>query len=472
MNFLYSFICLAIAAAWAYIYVKTYQLSGYNIKKFASASLEFKLAFGDKSKIAFTKRLIRFIICFLLLDFLFFYLINTYLLNDFLKVVDCALVLLFTPVVVIITHYILLPLEIFIKYIYKKLAIKKLKSKKIIKIGITGSYGKTSTKNILAQILEKEFKVCITPANYNTEMGVTKTILSKLDDEDIFIAEMGARHKGDIKALAQMVKPDYAILTTIGEQHIETFGSLKNIEETKNELVLFMQDEGVVFFNGDSKSNLKLFDECKKEKYLTCQEGGYAYAKEIKTSPEGSEFVLVIDKEEVSVKTKLLGKFNIDNIVTASALGRYLGVSMKDIASAIKHLQPTPHRLQLIKNSFFSILDDSYNSNLVGAKEALKVLSSFKGRKIVVTPGFVEMGEEESKANFTLGAWIADVADYIVIMNETNKNFLLSGAISHNFNQERIFFASSRKQQTEVIAKLTCEGCVVLFENDLPDNYS
>ncbi len=471
MNYVYSLICLLLCGAWSYIYVKTYQLNGYNIKKFASACIEFKLAFGDKSKLVLTKRLARFIVTLLAIDFVLFWVINTFIIYDFLKVVDCTLVILFAPVVVIISHYILLPLEIFIKYLYKTKAKRKLASKKVVKIGITGSYGKTSTKNILAQILGKEYKVCLTPQNWNTEMGVTKTILTKLDDEDIFIAEMGARHKGDIKALAQLVEPDYAILTTIGQQHMETFGSLEAIEDTKNELVLYMKEKGVVFFNGDSKSNRKLYAICKKEKYLTCSEKGYAYAKDIKTSHEGSEFTLVIGKEEVKVKTRLLGKFNIDNIVTASALGRYLGVSMTDIASAIRNLESTPHRLQLIKNRYFSILDDSYNSNLIGAK-ALNVLSSFKGRKIVVTPGFVEMGEESSKANFTLGTWAADVADYIVIMNETNKNYLLSGAIAHNFNQDKIFFASSRKEQTEVISKLTCEGCVVLFENDLPDNYS
>lgn len=472
MNYVYALICLVLCAVWSYIYVKTYQLTGYNVKKFFHASIEFKLAFGDKNKIVLTKRLIRFIITYLAIDYLLFWVINTFLLNDFLKVVDCTIVILFTPIVIILTHYILLPLEIFIKFIYKKRAVKKLRSKKLIKIGITGSYGKTSTKNILAQILEKEFKVCLTPANYNTEMGVTKTILSKLDDEDVFIAEMGARHRGDIKALAEMVEPDYAILTTIGEQHIETFGSLGAIEETKNELTLFMKKDGVVFFSGDSKSNLKLYEKCSKEKYLTNSEKGYAFAKDIKCTQTGSEFTLVIGEEEAKVKTRLLGKFNINNIVTASALSRYLGVSMRDIASAIRNLEPTPHRLELIKNSYFSILDDSYNSNLVGAKEALNVLSNFKGRKIVVTPGFVEMGEESSKANFTLGTWIADVADYILIMNETNKNYLLSGAISHNFNQRNIFFASSRKEQTDIIAKLTCEGCVVLFENDLPDNFS
>lgn len=471
MNFVYSLICLALCSVWAYIYIKTYQLCGYNTKKFFQATIEFKLAFGDKSRVVFTKRLIRFIIAFLALDFVLFWAINTYVIYDFLKVIDCIVVILITPLLIILTHYILLPLENLIKFLYLKRAEAKLKKKKIIKIGITGSYGKTSTKNILAEILGKEYKVCLTPANYNTEMGVTKTILSKLDDEDIFIAEMGARHKGDIRKLAQMVRPDYALLTTIGPQHIETFGSLEAIEETKNELVVHMAKEGVVFFNGDSKSNVKLYDKCEKEKYLTCNEKGYAYAKDIVSTTEGSTFTLVLDKEEVKVKTKLLGKFNIDNIVLASALAYYLKISVKDISSAISNLQPTEHRLQLIKNRYFCILDDSYNSNLVGAKEALKVLSSFKGRKIVVTPGFVEMGEESSKANFTLGTWIADAADYILIMNETNKNYLLSGAISHNFDQEKIFFANSRKEQTEIISKLTCEGCVVLFENDLPDNY-
>ena len=145
---------------------------------------------------------------------------------------------------------------------------------------------------------------------------------------------------------------------------------------------------------------------------------------------------------------------------------------MEDIRSAIKHLEPTSHRLELMRSGKVVILDDSYNSNIIGAEEALKVLSSFDGQKIVVTPGFVELGEAGSEANFKLGAKIADVADYIIIMNETNKNYLLSGAISHNFDKKKIFFANNRKEQRSLLAKLTTSGCVVLFENDLPDNFS
>ena len=472
MSHVYALTCVLIMICWAYIYFKTYQLCGYNIVKFFSKSLEFKLAFGDKNKLVFTKRMWRFLIVYVGLCYLFFYLINNFVFSIFLKILDCTLIYLFTPVIVCLVHILLLPVEIAIKSFYIKKAGKRLAKKDCIKIGITGSYGKTSTKNILAQILEKQYKVCVTPGNFNTDMGVTKTILQKLDDEDVFIAEMGARKKGDIEKIAKFVRPDYAIITTIGAQHLETFGSLKNIENTKYELVEGVKEGGIIVFNGDSPSTKKLFSICPKEKYLTCDEKGYAYAKDVKINADGSTFFLIIDSHQIKVSTKLLGQININNIVTASALAYLLGISMEDIRSAIKHLEPTSHRLELMRSGKVVILDDSYNSNMIGAEEALKVLSSFDGQKIVVTPGFVELGEAGSEANFKLGAKIADVADYIIIMNETNKNYLLSGAISHNFDKKKIFFANNRKEQRSLLAKLTTSGCVVLFENDLPDNFS
>ena len=323
----------------------------------------------------------------------------------------------------------------------------------------------------MANILGKEYKVCTTPKNFNTEMGVTRAILENLDDHDIFIAEMGAKHKGDIEKLTKIVKPKYGILTSIGPQHIETFKTLKNIEQTKNELPLNLTKGGAMVFNGDNKSTLKLYQVFKGNKYLTNQQKGFAYAKNIETSENGSTFDLVIDGKEMKVFTRLLGNCNIHNIVTASALAYILGIKEEDIISAIKSLTPPPHRLEIIKNSYSTIIDDSYNSNVVGAREALEVLSKFRGVKIVVTPGLVEMGAEQSSVNFKLGGEIADVADYIIIMNEVNKNYLLSGAIAHNFDKNKIYFASTRKKQKEILQLLMIKGCVILFENDLPDNY-
>ncbi len=464
-------VCVIIFAIWSYILVKTYQLDGYFIKVFLNHVFELKLAFGDKNKLVFTKRMLRFWFFYLLLAITLFFVVNFFVDNIFLKILDAAIIFLFAPLLIVFAHYCLLPIEKLIKKYYVHKARKKISKLNIIKIGITGSFGKTSTKDFLATMLEKEYKVCTTPKNYNTEMGVTKAILENLDDHDVFIAEMGAKHKGDIETLVKLVKPKYGIITTIGSQHIETFGTLQNIEETKNELPLNIAKDGTMVFNGDSPISYKLYQKFKGNKYLTNTNNAFAYAKNISMNEHGSTFDLVLDGKTLKVSTKLLGKCNIDNIVTASTLAHILGISDNDITSAIKTLSPPPHRLEILKNSYSTIIDDSYNSNIVGSREALEVLSKFDGLKIVVTPGLVEMGKEQSDANFKLGAMIADVADYIVIMNEVNKNYLLSGAISHNFDRNRIFFASTRKKQKEILQTLTMKGCVILFENDLPDNY-
>ena len=346
----------------------------------------------------------------------------------------------------------------------------KLNKKNIIKIGITGSFGKTSTKNILTSILEKQYKVCSTPLNYNTEMGITKTVLGNLDDHDIFIAEMGARKRFDIAKVVSIVRPNIAILTSIGRAHLQSFKTLSEIEKTKYELCENLSKDGKAIFNGDSKSTLKLYRKFVGNKFLTNTEKAFAYAKNVQCSHDGSKFDLVLDGKEFKTSTRLLGKCNIDNIVTAAACAYILDVPAKDIVDAIKMLEPTPHRLEILSKTPI-VIDDSYNSNEVGFSQALEVLSKFSGKKIVVTPGIVELGKEQKSVNFKIGCQIADVADFIVIMNEINKNDIYSGAISHNFNSKNIFFANTRKKQEEILKLLVNEKSVVLFENDLPDNY-
>ncbi len=471
MLYLNICICEIIFLFWSYYFVKTYQLDGYNIKAFLNHAVEFKLSFGNKNKLIFTKRMIRFIFTLFVFSTAIFTLILLFSHNPLIKALDCIVVYVFASILISICHYINLPIEIIIKKFYISKARKKLVRLNPIKIGITGSFGKTSTKNILCSILEKEYKVLTTPKNYNTLMGITKTILKDLDDHDIFIAEMGAKHKGDIEVLTKFVKPKYGIITSIGAMHLDTFKNLKNIEETKNELPLNLDKDGVMIFNGNSIISKKLYDKFLGNKFLTGIKGSFAYAENINVSANGSSFDLIIDNKILKAKTKLLGKFNIDNIVTASALAYILGISLKDIEDAILKLSTTPHRLEIIKNNYCTILDDAYNSNEIGFTQALEVLDKFNGIKIVVTPGLVEMGSKQSEVNFLLGGKIADVADYIIIMNEVNKNYLLSGAISHNFPRDKIYFANNRKKQKEILEKLIMQGCVILFENDLPDNF-
>ena len=464
-------LCATIFTLYCYYFAKTYQLCGYDIWLYLKKIFSFDFSWGDKNKLVFTKRMIRFIITLFLTSFSLFFLVNFFIKNFLLILLNYAILLIFAPFLLIFCHFLLIPVEILIKKIYFNKAKNKLKKHALIKIGITGSYGKTSTKQILAQILEKEYKVCVSPKNFNTPMGLTKTILENLDDHDVLIAEMGARNKGDIEVLTKMIKPSYGIITTIGPAHIESFKNLQTIEQTKYELAQNLGEDGIMIFNGDNKSGKRLYSFYQGEKYLTCDEEGFAYARNIEVSGEGSTFDMVIDNKTLTCSTPLLGKCNINNIVTAATLAYILGIKDEDIVSAIKMLKPTAHRLELIKANNLTIIDDSYNSNLTGASEALNVLAKFSGNKIVITPGFVEMGHEQSQANFKLGYMIADVADFLIIMNETNKNDIFSGAISHNFEKNNIFYANSRKQQKEILSVITTAGSVVLFENDLPDNY-
>lgn len=455
---------------WSLIFFKIYQLSRYNIGIFFEEIFAFRFAFGDKNKIVWTKRLLRFSLLYFCVSFALFFVITYFVYHAVLIILNIIVIFLLTPVLITVVHYIIWPLEALIKKCYLLRAKAKLNKKKIIKIGITGSFGKTSTKNILTSILEKQYKVCSTPFNYNTEMGITKTVLEILDDHDIFIAEMGARKRFDISKVASLVHPNIAIFTSIGNAHLQTFKTVSEIEKTKYELCENLTKDGKAIFNGDSKSTLKLYRKFKGNKFLTNIDKSFAYAKNVQCNCDGSKFELVLDGKIFNVSTKLLGMCNIDNIVTAAACAYILDVPATDILDAIKMIEPTPHRLQILSKSPI-VIDDSYNSNEVGFSQALEVLSKFPGKKIVVTPGIVELGKEQKSVNFKIGCKIADVADFIVIMNETNKNDLYSGAISHNFNSKNIFFANTRKKQEEILKLLVNENSVVLFENDLPDNY-
>ena len=467
---LFTCIIVVMFFFWSLVFFKIYQLNQYKISKFLDDIFLFKFAFGDKNKIVWTKRFVRFTVLYLVLSFVIFFLITYFISNVILAFFNILVIFVLCPLLISLSHFIILPLEELIKLTYIKKAKKKIKGKKIIKIGITGSYGKTSTKNILMQILEKQYKVCATPFNYNTEMGITKTILNSLDDHEIFIAEMGARKRLDIKKVADIVSPDIAIITTIGKAHLESFKTVSEIEKTKFELCQSLPKDGKAIFNGDSKSSLKLFKQFKGNKFLTNIPNSFAYAQNIKCNQHGSNFDLIIDGKVLKMKTKLLGKININNIVTACACAYVLQVPKEDIISAIASLQPTEHRLQILRERPI-VIDDSYNSNEIGFNEALDVLSKFDGKKIVVTPGVVELGSDQSAINFKLGCKIADIADFVIIMNEVNKNDLYSGAISHNFNRKNIFFANTRKKQQDILQLIMNENSVVLFENDLPDNY-
>lgn len=380
-----------------------------------------------------------------------------------------------TPVLALAVWALTYPVERLFNMWYIADAKAKLTSFPDIKvIGITGSYGKTTTKFILTRILSEKFNVVCTPQSYNTPLGVVRTIREQLKPQtQIFVCEMGAKKTGDIKEICDIVNPDFGIITSVGAQHLETFGSIDNVFNTKFELAKAVKAKGgAVFVNGNSK---EIIDRINKEDYLlfgTSLDFSF-YAKNIVSDRNGSRFDLVLNQETINLSTKLLGEHNIINIAGAAALAYTLGVSANDIKFAVASLKPTEHRLELkgsINNSI--LIDDAYNANPEGSIAALQVISTFEGmKKVIITPGLIELGEKEYECNYNLGLEAAKKCDIIILVGKNRSKPLADGVNATDFNKDNLFIVSSFKEAMDVYSKFADSNTVVLLENDLPDNY-
>ena len=389
-----------------------------------------------------------------------------------------ALIPALLPLIIVLAHLITAPFEKLNNKRFVKNCKKKLEDlPNLIKIGITGSYGKTTVKNMLGTILSEKYNVCVTPHSYNTPMGISKTVLNYLKPEqEIFIAEMGARHVGDIKELCDIVKPTIGVLTGIGNQHLSTFGNIENLKRTKAELAVSVKESGgKMYFSGDSVGSKEIYEQFdgKKEVVSVDSESGKIFASNISVDEKGSSFVLHVGSKQTECKTVLLGKHNISNILLCCAVCAQLGLSLKEIKAGIEKLVPTAHRLALMPSSAsLVVIDDAYNANVAGSKAALEVLKLFGGKKYVITPGLVELGTEAFNANFQFGIDMAQVCDKVIIDGALNFEALQAGLIFGGMAKENILRAATLRQATEVLQTFAVPGDVVLFENDLPDNYA
>ncbi len=385
-----------------------------------------------------------------------------------------AITMLLIPITVAISHIIMSPFEKLNNAGYKKRAERVLASMPhLIKIGITGSYGKTSAKNILAKMLEKKYRVAYSPASYNTPMGLSRVINNDLKvTDEVFIAEMGARNVGDIKELAQMIQPNYGLITSVGNQHLETFGTLENIVNTKFELVENLAAGGVAVFNGDGEKVVEMFNRAGVEKRLSGKDGlvgASAFYSDVEVGARGTEFVANIDGQSVKISTRLLGKHVPGLMLSCAVVAHLLGVPLDGIAAACGEIEPVAHRLQLIDRGDTVIIDDAYNANSEGSKNALEVLGKFDGKRIIVTPGLVELGTEEKTANEELGKAIAENADYAMLIGARAES-IKKGAVENGMKEENAFVLASLDESVEKLREIAGKKAV-LFENDLPDNY-
>ena len=354
-------------------------------------------------------------------------------------------------------------------------ASKKLKEIPNLKVvGITGSYGKTSTKYAVNTILAQRFNTLMTPESYNTTMGVVRTINEKLNStHQLFICEMGAKYVGDIKEICDIVKPDMGILTAIGPQHLDTFKSLDNVRKTKMELVDSLPSDGLAFVNWEDENIRKTELPKNVVKFGLSSKSDY-YAENIEINERGSSFdVILPNKEKIKIKTKLLGELNILNIVGAVAIADTLGMTADEIKVGVKYLRPVPHRLQLKQNPNGSIIiDDAYNSNVKGAGMALDVLRSFDTKqRVLITPGIVELGDKTKEINRELGRKAAECADYIILVGKEQTQPILAGLKDKYYPEGQTYVAVNLNDALNQMNKIAGNNTVILLENDLPDNY-
>lgn len=341
-------------------------------------------------------------------------------------------------------------------------------------IGITGSFGKTTTKFILERILSEHFNTVCTPQSFNTPMGVVRTVRGSLKPQtQMFICEMGAKNIGDIKEICDIVHPQYGIITSVGEQHLDTFKSVDNVFRTKFELAdAVSSNGGITFVNAESKAISQKITADRND-IIRFGFGTENRAENIRMGPSGSSFDLVLGSTVIPVTTKLLGAHSISDILAAAALAFRLGVTPDEIRCAVSALKPTEHRLELKSfNKGSLLIDDAYNSNPVGCLEAVRVLGSFEGmQKVIITPGLIELGNREYECNYALGLEAAKVCDIIILVGKNRSKPLREAVLSTEFDAEKLFAVSSFKEAMEVYSRFISKDSVVLLENDLPDNY-
>ncbi len=341
---------------------------------------------------------------------------------------------------------------------YAQEAKEKIAASSCLKIGITGSYGKTSVKRMATQMLQEKFKVIATPHSYNTPLGIARAVEENGLDCEIFLVEMGARRRGDIAELCDMVCPDVGIVTGINAQHLKTFGSLQAIADEKGILI--------------ERTARNLVGEgalsCAKES--TVSEGKEFSVENVVPGTKGVSFTLNLPDGPIKVNTPLLGKHVAHNLALSAMLCSMLGMSKEEIASAVEKVQPIPHRLELIEQNGAYILDDSYNSNVEGAQDAVETLKLFGGKKFVVTPGLVELGEIEQEENAKLGASFVGL-DGVILVGETLVLSLRAGYVEAGGDLEKLQIVPTLERATELLKEQLEEGDCVLFLNDLPDCY-
>lgn len=397
------------------------------------------------------------------------------------------------PWVLLAANRALSPVQAAINRRYLDSARRTLAQVDPLVVGITGSYGKTTTKFCVGAVLEADRATLVTPESYNSLLGVVRTVNEHLrPTHGAFVVEMGMFRRGDIAELCELVRPKIGVVTAIGPMHLERLGSIEAIAAAKGELLDALPADGQFVTNADDPRCMELaarahvpvtlfgIDDSPPGDPQPGAAGTEArvLARNIRMRDGRTLFELHLDgaaSRPLEVSAQLLGRHNVLNLLAAAAVGRVLGVEPARIAHALSRVQAPDHRLAPIYNrqAGVVVIDDAYNSNPEGARAALEVLAEHPAqRRLLVTPGMVELGEMEEQLNRAFGEQAAGVCDTVILVGPRRTRPVREGLATGGMNGESIHVVRDIGEATELLGRLTRAGDVVLFENDLPDTYS
>lgn len=444
------------------------QRESYDVKRFLSFvyrdwrwwSLEKRQALVWTSKVRLLYFCSWLLLALIIISFFYY--------GSLWTIVALLIILPLLPLLVLVSLFILWPVDYFLKRSVLARAKKKLSSLPVKIIGITGSYGKTSLKEILAVVLGADFKVIKTPENVNTDLGIANFILERaaeISAADYFIIEMGAYQIGDIAKICRLFRPEYSLLTGINEAHLERFGNLDNTIQAKFELGVATGKQVV----------LNLADENIKNNYQRFKLPGvlgvdFTTVQNIQILPDFKGLSFVYKGKNFS--TPLLARHNIILIAMALALAEKLGLDLSQAVAPLATMPPIPHRLELIKNSASDVLviDDSYNGNFQGFISGLEVLGRAIGRRLVITPGLVELGEKNEERHRAIAdLYIEARLDQVLLINNSATRYIKEEFERRGFKNYIVY--PDTPIAHNALASVLKPGDTIIFQNDWPDNY-
>lgn len=375
------------------------------------------------------------------------------------------------PLVVTFIFLLLYPFESMIRNYYVFCAHQKRKKNRgLIVIGIVGSYGKTSTKNIIYALLSRKFYCLKSDKSLNNLMGNTITIRKRLKKvHELLIAEMGSDHNGEIHRLMKLVEPRYVVITSVGNQHMETFRTQDNIIKEKMSPLQYLKEEGIAFLNIDNTYIYEHQKEgcCRKVTFGEHKEADYRISK-IHLYEWGSRFHISAYGEEHVMETSLLGYYNIMNIAGSIAVAHTLGISFEEIKEVLFSLHPVEHRLESIRKNHYTLIDNAYNSNVYSFKNSLQVLKQISKYRIFITPGLIDLKDDE-KINNELMDHVSGCMDEMIVVGYRNRSAIVEGLTRNHISCYRLM--DTMEEALQYVDNLDRKDFVVLIENDIDKDY-